>query len=91
MSCLVVRRLEGNSIKAEGAKAIATALSEGSGVMNSITLDGFALPVKQLKGGSGSKAGRPAWFDATIVAALEPRTTRYAGHHWPVGPVYQVH
>ena len=53
--------------------------------------DSAEVPVMQLRGGSGSKKGRPAWFDADIVAALEPKATRYAGHHWPVGYVYQVH
>ena len=48
-------------------------------------------PVMQLQGGPGGKKGRPAWFDADIVAALEPKATRYAGHQWPVGHVYQVH
>ena len=44
-------------------------------------------PKMQLEG----KEGRPAWFDASIVAALEPQAIRYAGTMWPEGPVYQVH
>ncbi len=35
--------------------------------------------------------GRPAWFDATIYAALEPQAVRGAGIMWPEGFVYQVH
>ena len=43
-------------------------------------------PKMQLKGKE-----RPAWFDATIVLALEPKAVMYAGTMWPEGPVYQVH
>ena len=37
-----------------------------------------------------AKKSRPAWYDATIIAALPPKEIMYAGHKW-TEPVYQVH
>jgi hypothetical protein len=45
-----------------------------------------AHPPTRIKG-----KGRPAWFDATILASLGKMDIRYAGYDWKGVYAYQVH